>query len=68
MRSLRSTHLYGGEERKIIKMDVVSGCPKFMKNGPCGGYRGGRCEVYPEKKCIFIAAWERNPDSLRREL
>jgi len=51
-----------------MKMETVKGCPKFLKNGPCGGYKNGHCEVYPDKKCIFVAAWERNPDSLRREL
>jgi methylenetetrahydrofolate reductase (NADPH) len=47
-------------------MEIVKGCPKFLKNGPCGGYKDSACEVYPDKKCIFVAAWERNPESLRR--
>jgi len=29
-------------------------CPKRLRNGPCGGTReGGRCEVFPERKCIW---------------
>jgi len=49
-------------------METVKGCPKMLKNGPCGGYKDSKCEVYPNQKCLFIAAWERNPASLRREL
>lgn len=49
-------------------METVKGCPKMMKNGPCGGYNDSRCEVFPGRKCIFIAAWERNPDSIRKEI
>jgi len=47
-------------------VEVVKGCPKFLKNGPCGGYKNGLCEVEKDKKCIFVAAWERNPDALRK--
>jgi hypothetical protein len=49
-------------------MKTVKGCPKFLKNGPCGGYNNSSCEVYPKEKCVFIAAWEKNPSSLGREL
>ncbi len=49
-------------------METVKGCPKFIRNGPCGGYEDSRCEAHPDKKCVFVAAWERNPDSLRREI
>jgi len=49
-------------------METVKGCPKFLKNGPCGGYKKGCCEVFPDQKCLFVAAWERNPDSLRKEI
>jgi len=49
-------------------METVKGCPKFLRNGPCGGYKKGCCEVYPDKKCMFVAAWERNPDSLKKEV
>ncbi len=30
-------------------------CPKRLRNGPCGGPgRDGSCEVYPERRCIWI--------------
>jgi len=33
--------------------------PKHTRNGPCGGSRNGACEVYPEKDCIWIRAYNR---------
>ncbi len=36
-----------------------SGCPKHTRNGPCGGSRDGACEVYPEKQCIWVRAYDR---------
>ena len=34
-------------------------CPKSLRNGPCGGVRGnGNCEVKPDMKCVWVAAWE----------
>lgn len=33
-------------------------CAKNQRNGPCGGTRDGRCEVY-ETECIWSAAYER---------
>ena len=33
-------------------------CPKTLRNGPCGGVRAnGNCEVKPEMKCVWVAAW-----------
>jgi len=37
---------------------VVTLCPKSMLNGPCGGYRDGRCEVNPLRKCAWTVAYE----------
>ncbi len=36
-----------------------SGCPKHTRNGPCGGSLDRHCEVYPEKLCIWVRAYER---------
>ena len=36
-----------------------SGCPKHMRNGACGGSRDGRCEVYPERDCVWVRAHRR---------
>ncbi len=36
-------------------------CPKNLRNGPCGGVRiDGNCEVYPDKACVWTAAYERS--------
>ena len=47
-----------------------SGCPKHTRNGPCGGSREGTCEVYPDKDCIWIRAYNRldHADKLSRFL
>ncbi|PYN05055.1 MAG: hypothetical protein DME07_01025 [Candidatus Rokuibacteriota bacterium] len=34
-------------------------CPKQMRNGPCGGTDNGRCEVVPNKPCIWVAVHDR---------
>jgi methylenetetrahydrofolate reductase (NADPH) len=36
-----------------------SGCPKRMVNGPCGGSRGGRCEVPGAGTCLWVRAYDR---------
>ena len=28
-------------------------CPKQLINGPCGGAQGGRCEVFPNRPCVW---------------
>ena len=37
----------------------MSQCPKSQRNGPCGGSYEGWCEVHPDKKCIWVKAYQR---------
>jgi methylenetetrahydrofolate reductase (NADPH) len=36
-----------------------SGCPKHMRNGACGGSSKGRCEVNPDRICVWVRAYDR---------
>ncbi len=36
-----------------------SQCPKHIRNGPCGGSNHGRCEVRPERFCVWFRAYQR---------
>jgi hypothetical protein len=41
-------------------MTCPMGCPKTLRNGPCGGVReDGNCEVKPEMKCVWTKAYGR---------
>jgi len=33
-------------------------CPKGLLNGPCGGVKNGKCEVYPEKDCVWVTIYQ----------
>ena len=37
----------------------VTRCAKGLVNGPCGGYKDGKCEVDPEKDCAWVLIYER---------
>lgn len=42
-------------------MTCPMNCPKYLRNGPCGGVRlNGHCEVKPEMVCVWIVAYERS--------
>lgn len=36
-----------------------SQCPKRIRNGACGGSKDGRCEVHPERECVWVRAYKR---------
>ncbi len=36
-----------------------SQCPKHTRNGPCGGSRDSRCEVHPDRHCVWFRAYRR---------
>ncbi len=36
-----------------------SQCPKHTRNGQCGGSRDGMCEVFPDKQCVWVRAYQR---------
>ncbi len=37
------------------------GCPKNLRNGPCGGvYADGSCEVDPSKSCVWALSYQRS--------
>jgi methylenetetrahydrofolate reductase (NADPH) len=35
-------------------------CPKGLRNGPCGGTIDEKCEVYPDKQCVWIRIYKRS--------
>jgi len=37
----------------------MSQCPKNQRNGPCGGSFEGWCEVHPDKRCVWVRAYQR---------
>lgn len=43
-------------------------CPKGLMNGPCGGAQGGRCEVLPDRPCVWELIHRRLRQAGRLEL
>jgi ferredoxin len=37
----------------------LTACPKGLVNGPCGGYRDGKCEVDPTRDCAWVQIYQR---------
>ena len=37
----------------------VTRCAKGLMNGPCGGYRNGKCEVNKDQDCAWLLIYER---------
>jgi methylenetetrahydrofolate reductase (NADPH) len=44
-----------------------SGCPKGLRNGPCGGSFRGKCEVYPDRDCLYVRVYNRLKAAGREE-
>ena len=36
-------------------------CPKGLRNGPCGGTLDGKCEVLPDRECVWLRIGRRLP-------
>lgn len=37
----------------------ITACAKSLVNGPCGGYRDGKCEVHPQRDCAWVQIFRR---------
>lgn len=44
---------------KFAGICPLTQCPKGLLNGPCGGYKDGKCEVDPERDCAWVQIYER---------
>lgn len=44
---------------RSTSMTCPQQCPKQMRNGPCGGSMFGKCEVFPDKDCVWTKIHER---------
>ncbi len=40
----------------------ISRCPKGLLNGPCGGTKGGKCEVDRNKDCAWLLIYKRHKE------
>ncbi len=37
----------------------VTRCPKGLRNGPCGGTNRGKCEVDPDRDCVWVLIYNK---------
>jgi ferredoxin len=37
----------------------IARCPKGLVNGPCGGYRDGKCEADPTRDCTWVLIYQK---------
>jgi ferredoxin len=37
----------------------VTRCPKGLRNGPCGGSNKGKCEIDPERDCVWALIYKK---------
>jgi hypothetical protein len=44
---------------KFAGICPLTQCAKGLLNGPCGGSKNGKCEVYPERDCAWVKIYER---------
>jgi len=45
---------------RTVGLCPLVNCPKGLLNGPCGGTReDGKCEVDPDKDCVWVQIYER---------
>ena len=44
---------------KFAGICPLTQCAKGLLNGPCGGYKDGKCEVEPERDCAWVKIYER---------
>ncbi|MGH3341655.1 MAG: methylenetetrahydrofolate reductase C-terminal domain-containing protein, partial [Carbonactinosporaceae bacterium] len=53
-------HMCGQCALPVTGYACPMGCPKQLRNGPCGGVSPtGGCEVYPQLRCVWVVAFER---------
>lgn len=45
----------------------ITACAKSLVNGPCGGYRDGKCEVHPQRDCAWVQIFQRLEQLGQRE-
>ncbi|MBA2123647.1 hypothetical protein B9J78_01715 [bacterium Unc6] len=43
----------------------ITACAKYLLNGPCGGYKNGKCEVNPQMECGWVRIYNRLKEQKR---